>query len=76
MAVTVQVPLGTYGDAVVPLAAFAGIAACPGLIAVPTAHVPPSAQVPVPVSGVSVIPAGFAAVPAMMYGPASTLGGG
>jgi len=69
VAVTVQDPLGTYGDAVVPLAAFAGIAACPGLIAVPTAHVPPSAQVPVPVSGVNVIAVGI-------YGPASTLGAG
>ena len=76
VAVTVQDPLGTYGVAGVPSAAFAGIAAIPGLIAVPTAHVPPSAQVPVPVSGVSVMPAGFAAVPAMMYGPASTLGAG
>src|SRR5947209_12982880 len=36
-----QVPLGTYGVAGVPSAAFAGIAAIPGLIAVPTAHVPP-----------------------------------
>jgi len=69
VAVTVQVPLGTYGDAVVPLAAFAGIAACPGLIAVPTAHVPPSAQVPVPLSGVSVIAVGI-------YGPASRFGAG
>src|SRR5438045_9678825 len=55
VAVTVQDPLGTYGDAGVPLAALAGIAACPGLIAVPTAHVPPSAQVPVPFGGANLI---------------------
>ena len=64
VAVTVQVPLGTYGDAGV--VAVAGIAAIPGLIAVPTAQVPPSAQVPVPLSGVNVIAVGI-------YGPASTL---
>jgi len=69
VAVTVQDPLGTYGDAGVPSTGFAGIAACPGLIAVPTAHVPPSAQVPVPVSGVNVIAVGI-------YGPASILGAG
>ena len=69
VAVTVQDPLGTYGDAGVPSAGFAGIAASPGLIAVPTAHVPPSAQVPVPVSGVSVIAVGI-------NGPASTLTAG
>jgi hypothetical protein len=69
VAVTVQVPLGTYGDAGVPAAAFAAIAASPGLIAVPTAHVPPTAQVPVPLLGVNVIAVGI-------YGPASTLIGG
>ena len=69
VAVTVQDPLGTYGDAGVPSAGLAGIAANPGLIAVPTAHVPPSAQVPVPLSGVNVIAVGI-------YGPASTLGAG
>jgi hypothetical protein len=69
VAVTVQDPLGTYGDAGVPAAAFAGTAASPGLIAVPTAHVPPITQVPVPVSGVSMMKLGT-------NGPASTLGAG
>src|SRR5207253_10264564 len=69
VAVTVQFPLGTYGDAGVPSAGFAGIAASPGVIAVATAHVPPSAQVSVPVSGVCVIAVG-------VYGPASTLSAG
>src|SRR5207302_10652415 len=69
VAVTVQFPLGTYGLAGVPSAAFAGIAASPGVMAVPTAHVPPSAQVPAPVSGVSAIAVGLA-------GPAATLAAG
>ena len=69
VAVTVQDPLGTYGDAVVPAVGFAATAASPGLIAVPTAHVPPIAQVPVPLSGVSVIKVGT-------NGPASGLAAG
>src|SRR5437764_13601408 len=69
VAVTVQDPLGTYGDAVVPLAAFPGIAAIPGLIAVPTAPVPPSAQGPVPLAGVNVSAVGTCA-------PGSRVGAG